>query len=64
MNRKQRIYQALLRMEKSGVISDLMVQGSMPGLRWTFTPAGYSTRAMTTNDVEWFIIGVNAGRYD
>jgi hypothetical protein len=59
--RKERIYSRLLEYIKAGIIlDDLMVQGQMPGLRWTFTPKGFGTRSMTTNDVEWFIIGAEA----
>jgi hypothetical protein len=59
--RKERIYARLKALTALGIIQDdLMVQGQMPGLRWTFTPCGYGTRAMTTNDVEWFLIGASA----
>jgi hypothetical protein len=59
--RKERIYSKLQQFIRDGVIQDdLVIQNQMPGIRWTFTPCGYSTRAMSTNDVEWFIIGVEA----
>lgn len=62
--RKERIYKALTDLTSAGIISDdLVVQGNMPGLRWTFTPTGYSPRSMTTNEVEWFIMGASAAAY-
>lgn len=60
MNRKERIRVGLNRLEKIGVVSEIQIQSSMPGLRWTLTPRGYSTRAMTSNEIEWFILGANA----
>lgn len=59
--RKERIYNKLKTLATMGVIrEDLMVQGNMPGIRWIFTPTGFGERAMTTNEVEWFIIGAEA----
>ena len=61
--RKARIYARLLSYAEEGIIrDDLVVQGSMPGIRWIFSPVGYSGRAMTTNEVEWYIMGVESFR--
>ena len=59
--RKERIYRQLQNLVDKGIImNDIVVQGQMPGLRWTFSPCGYSPRSMSTNDVEWFILGTEA----
>lgn len=62
VSRKQRIHDKLAMFEQLGIIRDVTVHGSMPGLRWVFTPAGHSERALSTSEVEDFILGVEATR--
>lgn len=45
---------------KGAITGHVQIQSCMPGLRWTLTPTGFGERAMTTNEVEWFILGAQA----
>ena len=61
--RKERIYSRLLFFVEQKIIRDeLVVHGQMPGIRWVIGPNGYSERAMTTSEIECFILGVEAAR--
>lgn len=62
MTRHDRIYNQMARLEALGVIvpGQSYTQGQMPGLRWTFTPCGFTERSLTTSQVEDFILGANA----
>ena len=60
-NRHERIRASLTYLATLGVIgTGWYSQGQMPGKRWHVEPMGYSQRAMTTNEIEWFIMGAYA----
>jgi hypothetical protein len=62
LSRKGRIRAQMNHLEQLGVIvpGQSYTQGQMPGLRWTFTPCGFTERSLTTSQIEDFILGANA----
>jgi hypothetical protein len=50
----------LTKLERQGIIRDVLVHGQMPGRRWVFTPKGFAERSFTTSQVEDFILGAKA----
>jgi len=65
-NRKQLIRAALNALVRIKVIDDYDIQSNMPGLRWVVygLPTYGTGRAYTTNEVEAFIEGANAGWWE
>lgn len=53
----------MARMEDLGVIEpgQSYTQGGMPGLRWTFVPAGFTERSLSTSQMEDFLLGAEVG---
>ena len=60
MNRHEKIRVKLDLFRKLGIVIDWNAGGNRPGKVWFVIACGYSERAMTTNEVEWFIKGVEA----
>jgi hypothetical protein len=62
MTRIERIRVHIQHLTELGVIvpGQSYRQSNMPGLRWTFTPCGFTERCLTTSEMETFILGANA----
>ena len=65
MTRHASIRLRMKRMEELGVIvpGQSYTQGGMPGLRWTFVPAGHTERSLSTSQMEDFLLGAEAARF-
>lgn len=61
MTRHDRIRAQLDWAVEHSVIRSYMVQGDMPGKRWTLEGFGFSTRSYTTQEVEVFLLGASEG---
>ena len=61
MTRADRIHAALVELAQHGVINPDYYSSSPGGARrWVFTPTGFSERALTTSQIEDFILGARA----
>jgi hypothetical protein len=64
MQRHENIYASLAALRERGIIRSYMVQGNMPGKRYTVETMSSGTRAFDTAGVESFILGAKAALVD
>ncbi len=62
LTRLERIRERLARLERAGVLVHEYTRGDGPGRRWVIIPAGHAERVLSTNELEWFMLGADAAQ--
>jgi hypothetical protein len=57
--RHNKISADLDKLQEREIVRTWQAQGDMPGTRWHLEGFGFSTRSMTTAEVEFFILGAS-----